>query len=116
MALLHIFQGLWDRASPTGYLPHIVSDPLPGTPTKELAIHMTGAPSFDEAFELRGSPERLQAMLSDEAYAALRGSPWFLYLAPDGSLALWATGGEGVDATAVAEHAFQLARVLTSGG
>jgi hypothetical protein len=37
--VLALIQMLWDRAEPNGYAQHIVSDPLPGTPVKEVLLH-----------------------------------------------------------------------------
>jgi len=31
-----LIQQLWDRGEPQGYVPHVVSDPLPGTPVKKI--------------------------------------------------------------------------------
>ena len=36
---LALIQMLWDRGEPNGYSQHIVSDPLPGTPTKHVLLH-----------------------------------------------------------------------------
>jgi hypothetical protein len=35
-----LFQQLWDRADPQGYLPHLVRDPLPGTPAKKVLLQV----------------------------------------------------------------------------
>ena len=38
--LLGLVQQLWDRADPQAYLPHIVEDPLPGTPAKKILMQI----------------------------------------------------------------------------
>lgn len=38
--LLGLIQQIWDRADPQGYLPHLVSDPLPGTPAKKILMQI----------------------------------------------------------------------------
>ncbi len=38
--LLGLIQQLWDRADPQGYLPHLVDDPLPGTPAKKVLMQI----------------------------------------------------------------------------
>jgi hypothetical protein len=38
--LYPLLQQLWDRAEPDGYLSHLVSDPLPGTPAKKVLLQM----------------------------------------------------------------------------
>ncbi len=38
-ALLYpLIQQLWDRGEPQAYLPHVVADPLPGTPAKKILM------------------------------------------------------------------------------
>lgn len=36
---LGLLQMLWDRVEPTGYLPFVTSDPLPGTPEHRVLLH-----------------------------------------------------------------------------
>jgi hypothetical protein len=38
--LYPLIQQLWDRADPQGYLSHLVSDPLPGTPAKKVLMQI----------------------------------------------------------------------------
>jgi hypothetical protein len=38
--LLGLIQQLWDRADPQGYLPHLIADPLPGTPAKKILMQV----------------------------------------------------------------------------
>lgn len=38
--LLILAQMLWDRVEPSGYSHHLVSDPLPGTPAKEVLLQV----------------------------------------------------------------------------
>jgi hypothetical protein len=38
--LISMIQMLWDRGEGAGYVRHIVSDPLPGTPTTDVLLHV----------------------------------------------------------------------------
>jgi hypothetical protein len=38
--LVGLIQQLWDRAEPQGYLPHVVANPLPGTPAKKILMQI----------------------------------------------------------------------------
>jgi hypothetical protein len=38
--LLSLYQMLWDRGETNGYASHLVSDPLPGTPAKDVLLHV----------------------------------------------------------------------------
>ncbi len=38
LLLVNIFQLLWDRIDPSGWLSHIADDPLPDTPVKTLCM------------------------------------------------------------------------------
>ena len=38
--LVGLIQQLWDRGEPQGYLPHVVADPLPGTPAKKILMQI----------------------------------------------------------------------------
>jgi hypothetical protein len=38
--LIALIQQLWDRGEPQGYLPHLVADPLPGTPVKKILMQI----------------------------------------------------------------------------
>jgi hypothetical protein len=38
--LYPLIQQLWDRGEPQGYVSHLVSDPLPGTPAKKILMQM----------------------------------------------------------------------------
>jgi hypothetical protein len=50
--LLGLVQQLWDRADPQGYLPHLVADPLPGTPAKKILMQIG---LYDSQVSLIGS-------------------------------------------------------------
>jgi pimeloyl-ACP methyl ester carboxylesterase len=38
--LFPLLQQLWDRGEPNGYTPHLIADPLPGTPAKTVLFQM----------------------------------------------------------------------------
>lgn len=38
--VLALIQMLWDRSDPSGYSQHITSDPLPGTPSHKVLLHL----------------------------------------------------------------------------
>src|SRR5262245_58183382 len=38
--LLALIQMLWDRSEPNGYARHIMNDPLPGTPSHKVLLHL----------------------------------------------------------------------------
>ncbi len=38
--VLGLIQQVWDRGEPQGYLPHLLADPLPGTPAKKLLMQI----------------------------------------------------------------------------
>jgi hypothetical protein len=38
--VLALIQQLWDRGEPQGYLPHLIADPLPGTPAKKILMQI----------------------------------------------------------------------------
>jgi hypothetical protein len=38
--IISMIQMLWDRGEGAGYVRHVVSDPLPGTPTTEVLLHV----------------------------------------------------------------------------
>ncbi|HSJ92168.1 MAG TPA: hypothetical protein VK917_08855, partial [Ilumatobacter sp.] len=40
MLIISVIQMLWDRGEGAGYVHHVVDDPLPGTPTKDLLLHV----------------------------------------------------------------------------
>ena len=40
MLIISILQMLWDRGEGAGYVHHVVDDPLPGTPVKDVLLHV----------------------------------------------------------------------------
>ena len=40
MLIISILQMLWNRGEGVGYVQHVTSDPFPGTPTKEVLLHV----------------------------------------------------------------------------
>ena len=38
--IIAMIQMLWDRGEGAGYVSHVTSDPLPGTPAKTVLVHV----------------------------------------------------------------------------
>jgi hypothetical protein len=55
--VLGLMQQLWDRGEPQGYLPHLIDDPLPGTPAKQIlmqiGVYDAQVPNIGSAVEAR---------------------------------------------------------------
>jgi hypothetical protein len=52
-----LLQQVWDRADPQAYLPHLIDEPLPGTPAKRLllqaGLHDSQVPNIGTEIEVR---------------------------------------------------------------
>lgn len=87
--LYPLIQQVWDRAEPQGYLSHLVSQPLPGTPAKKILIQMgvndSQVPNIGTEIEVRSlgipslAPPAFHLFDIPEMTAPFDGSAFVIY-------------------------------------
>ena len=87
--LIALIQQPWDRGDPNGYTPHLLSDPLPGTPAKKLllqmGVHDSQVPNIGSEIQARSlgvpavAPSALPVFGIQEMNAPFDGSAWVPY-------------------------------------
>lgn len=87
--VLGLIQQLWDRGEPQGYLPHLIDDPLPGTPAKkilmQIGVYDAQVPNIGSAVEARSlglaapAPSALPLFGVPEIAAPFAGSAFAPY-------------------------------------